>query len=517
MTDERGDASRAGGTSGADRAGRPVGGAAGAAGATRSSLAVPTRGAARRLDPNAARQRLARQIAASRNARRQRIVLAIVGAMSAITLLVSGGAWVLTSYVNGRLGRIDAGTSGTPSSGPVNILVAGIDTRDGLTHRQELRLHVGNSIGANSDTLMLVHITANHQSAQVVSVPRDSWVNIPGHGMSKINAAFGYGGPQLMVKTVEQATGLTINDYIEVDFLGFVKVIDSLGGVNICVPFAVDDSYSGLHLSAGRHHVDGITALEFARDRHSFAASDLARIQDQQQLLSSLFAEATQTGVLADPVRLEQFLSAATGVVKVDKGFDLIRLADELRGLRPADVTFTTVPLATTSYITPTGQDAVLWDTKAATALFTWLRTDAGTARPPASKSRSRSGSRGISRAQVSVDVYNGTLIGGLSAATGTELSSAGFSVHKAGLNWPVHNVPQTLIEYPSGQAAQAQVLAKAMPGSAVRAVSGLTRIRLVLGATGNAVVTTASAAPAASSAGGAPVQSRTAAQDACH
>ena len=93
---------------------------------------------------------------------------------------------------------------------------------------------------------MLIHVSADRSRVTVVSLPRDSWVNIPGHGMNKINAAYGLGGPQLMVQTVEQATGLTINDYVEVNFLGFVKVIDALGGVNICLPYAVDDSYSGL-------------------------------------------------------------------------------------------------------------------------------------------------------------------------------------------------------------------------------------------------------------------------------
>jgi LCP family protein required for cell wall assembly len=470
----------------------------------------------RRADPGAAGRRLVQQIAASRRARRQRVALAVVGAMSAITLLVSGSAWVLTSYVSSSLGRVNAGTSGTPSSGPVNILVAGVDTRGGLTRRQEVQLHVGNAISSNSDTLMLVHIPANHQSIQVVSLPRDSWVNIPGHGMSKINAAYGYGGPQLMVSTVEQATGLTINDYIEVDFLGFVKVINALRGVNICVPFAVDDSYSGLHLSAGRHHVGGITALEFARDRHSFAASDLARITDQQQLLSSMFTEATQTGVLADPVRLQQFLSSVTAAIKVDKGFNLIRLADELRGLRATDVGFTTVPIASANYITPTGQDAVLWDTRAAAALFSWLKKDTGTARLAPTKS-GPGGTAKITRAQVSVDVYNGTLIGGLSRATGTQLTRAGFAVHRAGLNWPVHNIGQTLIEYSSGQVAAARLLAHALPGAALRVVAGLARIRLILGASGHSVVPGAVAAAQPSpSPTGAPGQSRTAAQAAC-
>jgi LCP family protein required for cell wall assembly len=458
----------------------------------------------------AAGHRLMRQLAASRPARRQRIMLAVLGGLSAITLLASGSAWMLTSYVSSSLHRLNAGTSGTPTSGPVNILVAGVDTRGGLTRREEIKLHVGDSISANSDTLMLVHVPADHRSVQVVSLPRDSWLNIPGHGMNKINAAFGIGGPQLMVKTVEQATGMTINDYIEVDFLGFVKVIDALGGVNVCVPFAVDDSqYSGLHLAAGEHHVDGVTALEFARDRHSFAASDLARISDQQQLLSSMLAQATQTGVLADPIRLQQFLSSITAAVQVDKGFDLIRLFDEMRGISPSDISFTTVPIATASYITPTGEEAILWDSSAAKALFTWLNKDTGAARPASSRARDH-----LSRSEVSLDIYNGTLIGGLSASTGTQLTAAGFTVHKSGLNWPQHTIAKTLVEYPPGQAAAASLVARAMPGSETKVVTGLPRVTLVLGSTGHTVTAKPQSAASSSKA---PGQQRTAAEDACH
>jgi LCP family protein required for cell wall assembly len=343
-------------------------------GQTRQPTATPS-------SPNyhAARRRFMRQVATSHRARRQRFVLILIGALSVATLLVSCGAWLVTTYISAGLDRLDAGTSGTPSSGPVNILVVGIDTRGGLTHRQEVQLHVGSLAddpGANTDTMMLVHIPANHESVQVVSLPRDSWVNIPGHGMNKINAAYALGGPALMVSTVEQATGLDINDYVEVDFLGFVNVINALGGVNVCLPYAVDDSYSGLHLSAGPHHVDGVTALEFARDRHSFATSDLARISDQQQLLSSAFTEATQSGVLANPVRLHEVLVSVTSAVRVDQGFNLVELADQLRGLKSSDVSFTTVPIATIDYQTPTGESAVLWNQAAATALFHSLQTD---------------------------------------------------------------------------------------------------------------------------------------------
>ena len=230
-------------------------------------------------------------------------------------------------------------------------------------------LHVGDVPSSNSDTLMLIHIADDRSSVTVVSLPRDSWVFIPGHGMNKINAAFGLGGPRLTVATVERATGLTINDFIEVNFLGFVKVIDALGGVNICLPQAVDDPYSGLHLSAGVHHVNGITALKYARDRHSFAASDLARITDQQSLVASLLQEAISSGTLANPLRLSRFLATVPGVIKVDQNLDLTALADQLRGITPAEVRFLTVPLANTNYLTPTGESAVLWNSAAAGAV----------------------------------------------------------------------------------------------------------------------------------------------------
>ncbi len=211
------------------------------------------------------------RIAAGRKARQRRLVLTVSAAMSVVVLFVAGTAWGFTSYINDTIGRVNAGTAGTPASGPLNVLLAGVDQRSGLTRHQELALHVGNDVSSNSDTMMLIHVSGDRSRVTVISIPRDSWVNIPGHGFNKINAAYGLGGPKLVVQTVEANTGLTINDFVQVNFLGFVKVIDALGGVNICLPFAVDDTYSGLHLSKGLHHVSGITALEYARDRHSFA------------------------------------------------------------------------------------------------------------------------------------------------------------------------------------------------------------------------------------------------------
>jgi LCP family protein required for cell wall assembly len=337
-------------------------------------------GARRKTAPLLAQQRLMSQIATGRRARQQRAMVAILGAMSALVLFASGGAWLLTSYVTSHLGRVNAGTTGTPTSGPLNILLAGVDIRAGLTAHQQARLHVGHDISDNSDTLMLVHIPASHRYIQVVSLPRDSWVSVPGHGMNKINSAYGTGGARLMVQTVEAATGLSINDYAEVNFLGFVKIINAVGGVNVCLPFAVDDDYSGLHLSAGVHHVDGLTALEFARDRHSFATSDLARIDNQQQMMSTILTKAASAGTLSDPFKLRQVLSSVTAAVRVDQHFNVLGLADELRGIRPSDVSFSTVPLGNLNYETPDGQSAVLWDQAAAQRLFAQIRAD----QPPA-------------------------------------------------------------------------------------------------------------------------------------
>ena len=403
------------------------------------------------------------RISAGRRARQRRALLVAAGLLSALVMLVSGGAWALTSYINDHLGRVNAGTAGTPSSGPLNILVAGLDERTGLTRRQQALLHVGAApASVNTDTLMLVHVPADHRFVQVVSLPRDSWVNIPGHGMNKINAALGLGGPQLMVQTVEQATGLTINDYVEVNFLGFVKVIDALGGVNICLPYAVNDPYSGLHMSAGMHHVNGITALEFARDRHSFAdlrpgpdpgpaAADLLRAQRGHQL-----RDAGQPGPAGElPVRGVRRDPGGPGLQRGEPGRRAARdLAAATSRSRPCRW-----PTPTT--MTPTGESAVLWNTSAAAALFNELKTDqppaAPATRPAAGGGAKPHGPRpqpGVAgRLQRDADrraVRRHRAASWPRSASGcTGRASTG----------PARTSRQTVIQYPAGQKASAQLV----------------------------------------------------------
>lgn len=456
------------------------------------------------------------RVAASRKARQQRALLVASGLMSALVLVVAGGSWALAGYISGNLGRIDAGTAGTPPGGPLNILVAGVDTRSGLSPHQQSELHVGHVAGTNSDTMMLVHLSADHQRVTVVSLPRDSWVDIPGHGMSKINAAYGLGGPKLVVRTVEQATGLTVNDYIGVNFEAVVKVVDALGGVDVCLPQPIDDSYSGLHLPVGKTHVSGITALKYARDRHSFANEDLTRIGNQQRMLASLLREAISGGTLANPVRFTRFLNATLAALQVDRGLNAPALANQMRGISTGDVAFTTVPLSNDNYQAPDGQSAVLWNSQAADQLFTGLAEDKPLVKP---SPRAPAKTPGPGRGQVTVDVYNGTLIGGLSATTGAQLSQLGFHVN-AGLTWHQQDITQTLIEYPPGQQAMARLIHASMPSATLQQRTGLRRPRIVLGTGGYQLASASNSAPGASGSGGSggssPVKAKTATENAC-
>jgi LCP family protein required for cell wall assembly len=461
------------------------------------------------------------RIAASRRARQQRALLVASGLMSALVLLIAGIAWALTGYISGRIGRVDAGTVGTPPSGPLNILVAGVDTRSGLTPHQQAELHVGHVSGANSDTMMLVHLSADHSRVTVISLPRDSWVNLPGHGMNKINAAYGIGGPKLVVQAVAQATGLTINDYIGVNFLAVVKVVDALGGVDVCLPQAVNDSYSGLDLPAGKTRVNGITALKYARDRHSFGNEDLTRIDNQQKLIASLLNKAISGGTLANPVRFSRFLNASLAAVQVDRGLNAPALANQMRGISTSNVAFTTVPLSNVDYQTPDGQSAVLWDTQAADQLFTALAVDKPLVKPSPKPTPAKTPT--MRRSQVTVDVYNGTMIGGLSASTGGQLSQLGFHVN-AGLTWNRQDIAQTVIEYPPGQQAAARVVHAALPSATLLQRPGLHRPRIILGTGGYQLAASqpttpgssgpGSSGPGSSTAG--PVKAKTATQNAC-
>jgi LCP family protein required for cell wall assembly len=311
--------------------------------------------------------------------RRRRWGRLIIGGLGVLIVLAIIGTVASYFYVNGKLTRssILVAYPGRPAPGVgSNWLIAGSDSRQGLTRQQELQYSTGNldtSGFGRSDTIMILHIPAGGGRPVLVSIPRDSYVNIPGHGMNKINAAFSYGGPALLAETVQSATGLYINHFMDIGFGGFVNVVNAVGGVRMCLPAPIHDQASGLNLNAGCQVLSGGQALAWVRDRHTFATQDLQREQDQRLFLSALLKKMTSTGVILNPFEALPAASGAASNLTVDQATQLYQLLSAARALR--DPLTTTVPIANSNYYTSVG-DAVLWDHTQASQLFTDLQED---------------------------------------------------------------------------------------------------------------------------------------------
>jgi LCP family protein required for cell wall assembly len=298
--------------------------------------------------------------------RRGRRIALIAGTLVAVLIIAFFGTYF---WVNGKLDRSVTLPAFTGQSAGQNWLIVGSDTRKGLTRTEIDQLHVG-FVGANaSDSLMLLHMGTGRPV--LISIPRDSYVPIPGYGENKINAALAFGGPTLLVKTVEEVTGLRIDHYMGIGFGGLVSVVNTVGGVRICLPTALDDPNSGVHLKAGCQNLNGTQALAFVRDRHSFATSDLQRIQDQRAFLKALLSKATSAGVYLNPFVAVPFASTAAGSISVDKGTSLYDLTQAAMALR-SPLTGT-VPIANANYQTNAG-DSVLWNQTEALELFRALQ-----------------------------------------------------------------------------------------------------------------------------------------------
>ncbi|MFY1631695.1 LCP family protein [Solwaraspora sp. WMMB335] len=260
-------------------------------------------------------------------------------------------------------------------TGATNILILGSDSRDPES-----------SSGSRSDTIILAHIAADRQSAQLVSIPRDTWVFVPsnqngqGGQDAKINAAYAWGGIPLMVQTVEEFTGVRVDNVALVDFAGFTAIIDALGGVEIDVDQAFTShsplrADGGRSFEVGRQPMDGATALDYARERHAFADGDFARIRHQQQVIKAIMEKAASGGVLSSPGTLNSFIRATADAVAVDETLSLLDFGMELRHLRGEDLTFVTSPSNGTGLVGD--QSVVFADTEAAATFYDAVRRDA--------------------------------------------------------------------------------------------------------------------------------------------
>lgn len=476
-------------------------------------------------------------------ARRHRRGIMATGAMSAFVLLFAGGGWAFQDYVLGNVQRVDAfdGLKNRPDTGPegsMNILLAGVDRREGLTDQQIRDLHLGKVGGQRSDTMMLVHISSKHDKVTVVSLPRDSLVTIPAHRSNgsegangaeigerqgKLNWAYMYGGAPLTVQTVERATGVHVDHYIEVNFLGFLKVVNALGGVTVCTPTAIDDPKSGLRLPAGKSNVDGTTALAYARARYTLTGgSDLGRIDRQQQFMSAVVHKA-----LSEPAKFPSFLSASLDAIRADKGLSkstLTALATQMKGMSTDSIAFTTVPLSNSDYTVSIGgqqQSTVLWDQSAGNRLFNEIEDDKpiiqpATPTPTPTASATPKNGLTVPPSQIDVRVINGVGIPGLATRAARDLHRVGFDTTVA--PGTQHGATATVIQYGPGREDSAKTLRAAIPGARLKAVSSLgSRLQILVGPSWTGVKQVKVATPpSSSSSSGAQINAKTATQNLC-
>jgi LCP family protein required for cell wall assembly len=287
-------------------------------------------------------------------------------------LLLFATAWT-------SLHRVDALPSGGPAQTPGRTyLVVGSDSRADLTAAERRALHTGQAAGRRTDTIMLLHVPDGGGPTVLVSVPRDSYVSIPGHGKNKINAAYALGGPQLLVRTVEQATGLRIDSYVETGLGGYAQLVDAIGGVDVCVKRAIKDSKAHIDVKAGCQTFDGPTALGYARARYSDPRGDLGRVDRQRQVLAAIAGKTLSPSVVLVPWRAFPAASNGGNALTVDSGMSplgLLAFVQAMRAVAGGGGLSLTVPVGNAALQTPAGE-AVQWNTSQAKALFDALRSD---------------------------------------------------------------------------------------------------------------------------------------------
>ncbi|SFS66515.1 LCP family protein [Saccharopolyspora flava] len=308
-----------------------------------------------------------------RRATRSLVLVLVVLAMTGLGI---------TSYVDHALTRVPASTDyagRTEPGGGTNWLLVGSDSREGLTREQEQDLVTGGTAdaeGARTDTIMLLHIPAGSGAPTLVSLPRDSLVDIRGHGPDKLNAAYATGGPALLSRTVEERTGLRVDHYLEIGLGGFAGVVDAIDGVRVCLPQPIEDPKISLSLPAGCQNLTGAQALGFVRTRH-FAGGDLQRAEHQRQFLTALVDKATSREVLLNPLRSVPMTWRLADTITVgdpDHLDDLGELGYQA-SLAGTGLATETVPVGGTDDLPGVGS-VLRWDEPRAAALFDALRHD---------------------------------------------------------------------------------------------------------------------------------------------
>jgi LCP family protein required for cell wall assembly len=313
--------------------------------------------------------------------RRTLVTIGVLGLV--LALAIGGGLWYLTSRYGGNIDRVgnvfaDLNEDNRPAaSSPTNTATATADPITFLLVGSDTRAEIapGELPDARSDAIMIARFAADRQHAQLISVPRDSWVDIPGHGKNKINAAYAFGGPSLLIQTVEQLTGVRIDHYAAIDFTGLTQVTDDLGGVDVVVQETT--SNGPYTFTAGPNHLDGDQARWYVGQRYDLPGGDFDRVKRQQNYLRAMFTKLFSQEVFTSPGKLDSTLRAVTSAVAVDDGLsngDLLSMAYSLRGLTPRDVGFFTAPVLGTGR---EGSASVVYlDSTTGERMWSYLQTD---------------------------------------------------------------------------------------------------------------------------------------------
>ncbi len=386
----------------------------------------------------------------------------------------------ITSIANNQDG-VQTDLGGPVQGEPINILLMGSDTREGADAKGHG--HASSIMGARSDTTILLHISGDRTRALGVSIPRDSKVMLPTctnkqgrvetGKVDRFNEAFDIGGPSCTVKAVEELTGVHVNHFVVVDFVGFKKVVDAIGGVDVCMTKPVNDPESKLKLNAGHTLVKGEQALAFVRARYKLGdGSDIGRIDRQQEFISSAIRKATSLGVISNPITLFNLLDSATQSISADQGLanvDALKdLAINVQQIKPSDVTFTTVPWSQNS-----DKATISWIPAKANPIWQAIIND--TQWPPKPSVGADGKPLTVAPANITVNVLNGTTTVGAATKAAATLRALGYNVQTVG-NAPAPVTQTTISNTPAGESAT-RTLAAAVNTQTIVPVSGKTRV----------------------------------------